>query len=164
MASNRIQGLADAYALFDAIPQAAQDELDGLLIDIGEMAYSEQRADVPERTGALASGLRIQELLNSLRVRVGLIGLAGGRAKLFYGRIINFGRRAQVVIVSRRKPGIAKRTSSGRKRADDIAATYALRVKPMPPREFITAPRPEFQAAVAQRLANFWSRVMDKAG
>jgi hypothetical protein len=163
MAGDRVQGLADAYALFDAIPQQAQEELDKVLTDIGEMAYSEERADVPERTGALAAGLRIQELLNRLRVRIGLIGLAGGRAKLFYGRIINFGRRAQVVIVSRRKVGIAKRLTAGRKRASDIAATYALHVTALPAREFITADRPDFNAAVAARLADFWSNVLGKA-
>jgi hypothetical protein len=138
------------------------------LVDIGAIVLKAQREAVPVDTGALQAGLTVDAQLAQLRVRVGLIGRTSRKSgktnvgSLFYGVIVNFGRKAQVAPVQRRRVG-ARGLRNGRKRAEDIAATYSLRVTPLQPREFI-AVGPQVDAAVDQKLADFWARSIDSAG
>lgn len=169
-----IQGLADAYATIDALPVAADREMGKDLVAIGALILSAQQAAVPEDTGALKAGLSVQLMIDRLRVRVGLIGSAArsrsalrasqrdGKERfsfgsLFYGVIVNFGRKAQVVPVERRRIGAAKLPRNRRKRTEDIAIRYSLPVKAMEGREFID-PGAVVDRQVDGLLADFWAR------
>ena len=158
-----VQGLAEAYSLFDALPEAAKEEVTELLSEVTSEIHNLQEAMAPSKTGATRAALTWQDLLDGLKVRIGLLGMKGRDAP-WYARIIEYGRRAQVVMVQRRKIGSRRNgLRNRRKRAEDIAATYALRVSPLAPRPFV---RIDDQAdrIVAQRLAEFWSGVFNKAG
>lgn len=154
-----VQGLAEAYSLFDQLPGAAEQELAVEMAAIGRELLAAQRADVPKATGKLEAALTLQLLLSRLKVRVGLIGI-GGRAFLgraFYGRFVEFGRRAQTVIVTRR----LKR--NGRKGRSKTGKPYKLRVNPKPgARPFVEQP---FLAEVADaHLSDFWADALARIG
>lgn len=177
-----VQGLAEAYSLLGAVPEAARAELGVELAILGREALAMQRAATPVDTGALRDGLSIQLSIERLKVRIGLIGLRGGRNRgralvrsggrafktnqgdLFYGVVVNFGRHAQNVVVERRRRVNGKlRLLNRRKLASDIAATYTMRVKARDPVDFINAPGPAFESDAVQQLAEFWSRVLARA-
>jgi hypothetical protein len=163
VASSPVQGLAEAHSLFGAIPEAAREQLGAELAAIGSDVLAAQKGDVAKRTGQLEQGLQLKLFLEQLRVRVGLLDLKGGRSRLFYGRIVESGRRARTVLVERRRRvGGRLRTNRGRKVAGDVASTYSLRVQPKAPRPFVHVDRPGLR--VEQRLADFWSRVTTAAG
>lgn len=166
MTMSRVDGVAAAAAMFDRIPDAAREQLAVELGIIGREIRQAQQAEAPKLTGQLSAGLSIAVAIEQLRVRIGLLGLKGGRAKLYYGRFVQFGRKAQTVLVQRRRRVDGKlRTARGRKRAEDIAATYSLRVKARAPHPYVrTADDPLVQELVADRLAGFWSETLAKAG
>src|SRR5204863_297303 len=132
-----VQGLAETYALFDALPEAAKEEMVDLLSDVTSEIHNLQEGLAPNRTGATRAALTWQDLIDRLKVRIGLIGLKG-RGAPWYARIIEYGRRAQIVMVQRRKIGTRLNgLRNRRKRAEDIASTYALRVSALAPRPFV---------------------------
>lgn len=51
-------------------------------------------------TGALLAGVKWKVYPRSLRLQVGFLGTKAGRAKLFYARILDLGRKAQTVNVT----------------------------------------------------------------
>lgn len=183
MASNRVDGLAETYSLLGRIPAAAREQIGVEMARIGYEILAAQKRDVAKDTGRVASALSLLLQLDELRMRVGLIGIRA-RSKsalraaqkqrrapgeslhdVYYGRFIEYGRRAQTVLVQRRRrvDGRLRTQSRGsRKRVEDISATYALKVKARAPRPFIHVDRPEIRAE--QRLASFWSEVLGKAG
>jgi len=178
--AERVRGLAAAFSTLDALPVAARGELQELLVDIGLDLLAAERRDVPKDTGNLYRTLTA--VIEELRVRVGLIGAAArSRSALrrarksgnadprnygagFYGRIVNFGRRAQTVVVQRRRRvNGALRSSRGRKRAEDIAATYTMHVRARAAVPFITGQQ-FLQNRLAQRVANFWASALARTG
>jgi hypothetical protein len=135
-----------------------------------------QHAAAPQATGALDAALSLQLVLDRLRVRVGLL-LGGRDAKRvngrsfkaraggpWYGRIVEFGRRAQTVLVTRHLTVLAKR---GNNRNGDTRRTifagkpYSLRVKAMAPRPFVRLPLLEEVATSV--VADFWAKTLAKA-
>ena len=167
MSSDRVTGLAETYALFGTLDDAAREELGVELAIIAREGLQAQQAATPRLTSALASGLSLKLELDKLRARFGLLGLKSGRARLFYGRFVNFGRRAQTVLVERRRRVNGQlRLEPGRrrKRASDIVKRYSLRVKARAPVNFIDAPGRDFERLAAGQLAEFWSRTVDRAG
>ncbi len=122
MARSPVQGLAEAYSLFDRLPSAAHEEMAVELAIIARELSAAQHQDVAKATGALEAALSYQLLLERLAVKVGLLqgarsagsfngrqrkALAGGP---YYGRFVEFGRLAQTVLVTRR---IKKRRVKG---------------------------------------------------
>jgi hypothetical protein len=165
MAGERVRGLAAAFSLFDALPDAARDELSADLREIAADVLAAQRRDVAVATGGLRDkALTIKDVVDKLRIRIGVLGLTGGRVKYYYARFVEYGRRAQVVRVTRRRKGAPKLLKNGRKRAQDVGASYALHVKAMAARPFVRKDRPDLDTAITSRLANFWSRTLSKAG
>lgn len=162
MQPNRVDGLAEAYALFGRFPQAAEQELGAKLGEIGRDVLAAQQRDVAKRTGFLETGLSIQLLIEQLRVKVGLLGLSK-RSKYFYGRFVEFGRRAQTVLVTRHlKRTVRGNGRNSKRRVSYEGQPYSLRVRAMAARPFVHVDRPEIRAE--QRLADYWSKVKAAAG
>jgi hypothetical protein len=132
---NRVDGLAETYSMFGRIPDAAREQLGVEMARIGYEVLAGQKQDVAKSTGELEQGLSLKLMIDRLRVQVGLLGLTGARSRLFYGRIVERGRRAQTVLVQRRRRvGNKLRLGPGRrKRVQDIASVYSLRVPAMAP-------------------------------
>lgn len=160
--AEKVEGLAESASLLGAIPDAAREQMGVELGLIGRDVLNLQRAAVPIRSGDLRGGLTLKLLIDALRVRVGLLDLKKGRSPLYYGRFVNYGRKAQTVIVQRRRRVNGKlRSSRGRKNSADISATYKLNVKAEAAHPFIEVDFDE--VAAVQRLRSFWDSVIGRA-
>lgn len=163
--SETVQNLAETYAMFGVLPDAAREQIGVELGIIGRDLLALQQVRVPKDTGSLEAGLSVAVYLDSLRVRVGLLGLKRGRSNLFYGLIVETGRRAQTVLVQRRRRVNGKlRSARGRKRSEDIATTYPMKVKARAAQPFVGVSDPDIDRVVAQRLADFWAKTFEHAG
>ncbi len=125
-------------------------ELAHVLEDVAPKLARAMQARVAVRTGALRAGIKWKVLRRSLRLQVGLLGTKRGRAALFYGYILNFGRKAKVVNVERR-------TASG------AVSHYLLRVKARKGDHFVTGRYPDLRKMTTARLKSTWDRVLDRA-
>jgi hypothetical protein len=164
-----VQGLSEAYAYLGGIPAAARHELVDEIGKISRDVLAAQRADVAKDTGALQGKLSVQLITEQLRARVGLLGVKNQRTgasnygKGFYGLIVEKGRSAQTVLVTRRLK--RKITGNGRTSKRQViyqGKPYKMKVKAMAPRPFVHKDRPEIRAE--QRLSNFWAEVLGRAG
>lgn len=194
--SERVTGLAEVYAMFGRLPQASREQLGVELAIISRDVLAAQRQDVAKRTGALASSLSMQLLIEDLRVKVGMIGVkARSKSALrraakarrsvgewlggnFYGRFVEFGRKAQTVLVTRgvdrtvRGKGSSRKVvyatsstrlrTSGPNKGTPVHSPYKMRVAAKAGRPFIWKDRPEID--VAGRLANFFGSAIERAG
>lgn len=166
----RARGGAKFRRLLKGMPDAMSTQLISVLNNGGRALQSAMRARAPKRTGAVAAGITYKVLEKTLRLRVGLIGTPRGRARLFYGRIQDLGRRGKTVLVQRRRQvsvNIGRgefrdvlRTSRGRKRAEDIVTTYRMKVRPMAPKRFITGRYPDLRGAIGAALRGIWTRAL----
>lgn len=109
---DRVQGLAEANAMFDRLPDGAREQLSVELAIIGREVQQGQRALTPVDTGELAGDLALRVFQDSLKLRVGLLlgrRRYGGKRRTgaagrdtYYGRFVALGREAQTVAVTRR--------------------------------------------------------------
>lgn len=143
---SKIRGDRNFRKLLKQMPSAAKDEMGDILEAAGIELLAEMKRDVPRRTGALAAGLSYKVLRQSLRLRVGLIGTPRGRAKLFYGFIVELGRKAQTVTIKRGPRAGAK-----------------MRVREMAPRPFVWKRRIDDRGKLNQRLRSFWADTLANA-
>ena len=178
MAGEAIRGIASTVAMIDALPVAARYELADLLGKIGRDVLAAQQAAAPVgATGNLRAGLTMQLLTDQLKVRVGLLGIAavsksalrraqrsGGDPRnlgdLYYGRFVEFGRKAQNA-PSRRKPGTSR--SAVRRRLRGLLKGYVT-VAPAAARPFVELPDADVDTAVDGRLDAFWDKLLSDAG
>lgn len=132
----------------------------------GDELLSAMRADVPRRRGRLAAGLSKKLLRRSLKLRVGLIGKPINR-RLFYGWIVELGRKAQTVIASRKGAhrAVGGRIAGRRMRAlaAGTSGVYRMRVRAMPARHFVYSRRTELRGSINKRLNAFWNKTLAKA-
>ncbi len=138
------------------MPDAVRKEMADVLVDGGRDIRRMMAARAPRRTGALQQGILCRVLPKTLKLRVGLIGTKRGRAKLFYGRILDLGRKAQVVSVRRRKVA-GSVLSRGRKVA---GATYQMRVRAIAPMRFITGRYGDARSIIQKRLRGIFDRAL----
>jgi len=163
----RVQGDRAFRKLIRKMPDAIRDEMVAMMETAGDQILAAQRADVARRTGALAAALTKRVLRGSMRLRVGLLGKAINR-RLFYARIVEVGRRAQTVTVSRRGAHLAAggRRIGRRQRAleSGVRGVYQLRVPAKAPRPFVRSARTKaLRDTMGGRLAGFWDRTLAKA-
>ena len=144
---SQLKGVAAVRRLLKQLPASVKEEMADVLADAGPEYLAAVRADTPVRTGALRAGLSWKLLRTSLRLRVGLLGKRV-LSDLFYGRIVELGRKAQVVSVTRRA-GVAP---------------YKMRVRAMAPRPFVYKRRPELRTKLRNRLSAFWEHALAHAG
>lgn len=168
---SRSDGIAETIAFFEALPEAAREELADTLSALGGDAQKFMQGKAPKRTGRLRRGISWISIVQGLRVRIGLLGMSGESP--YYGRFVNFGRRAQTVVVQRRRR-VRRTYSNGasfnllrlrrrRKIAEDIVATYTLHVRARAPVPFVVFDT-GFEARADSSFADFWGRVLTRSG
>ena len=147
--SRRIRGDVGFLKLIRQLPSAARDEMGDMLDGAGAQLAQAIKADTPVRTGVLRQAITWQLLRKSLKLRVGLIGRRSNR-DLFYGRIVEFGRRGQTAKAARRFGGKVVR--------------YSVRVKARAGHPFVYKRRPNLRDQLGGRLRNYWNDVLARAG
>jgi len=173
MARTKIRGLGKFRRLLRRMPDAVRGELVVELSVTGRQIAQAMKAKTPQKTGAVRQGITSKVLPKSLRLQVGLLGTRGGQSKLFYGRIQDLGRRAQTVLVQRRRRvaqtfrdgrtvNMLRTGSGGRKRTEDIVATYKMRVRGMAPKRFITGRMPDLRRTLNDNLRGIFARSLSR--
>ena len=168
-----LRGMGRIKRLLRRLPDSVANEIVVELNVTGRDMLAAVTARTPRDRGALQSGLSKKVLPKSLRLQVGLLGTPSGRAKLFYGRIQDIGRKAQVVMVQLRRRVLLKRRDGsiystlrtdarGRKERADIAATYAMKVPAMEGKRFVTGRYPELRKMLGENLRGIFSRALSK--
>ena len=158
------RGFPEADGMLARLPEQARGRLGYLLAELGMELSAAQKAQLAGKTsgtGYLGQGVEAEVLLEQLRLRAGLLALQQGRRNSrYYGRFVEFGRRAQTVRVTRGTTSSLKSASTRRrmKRGLKVRGAYTMRVRAMAPREFIALPDVEMR--VMTRLADFWSEVL----
>ena len=158
------RGFSETSAMFDRLPQDVRSRVGFMLLELsGELSAAQKSrlAAQTSGTGFLGRGIEAETMLEQLRMRAGLLALTKGRKNSrFYGRFVEFGRKAQNVRVIRGTSASTKSATSRRRRAggQTLRKPYTLRVKAMAPREFIALP--DVEARVMRRTANFWAEVL----
>jgi hypothetical protein len=161
MARSRIKGVAKVKRIMRALPDAMRDQIADALEQSGKDLAAEMSGRTPSRTGALRAGIKWRVLRKTMRLRVGLIDAPKVRNKLFYGRILDLGRKAQTVTVNRRIAGVAQ-PGGGKAVAGARVAKYTMRVRAIAPKRFVTGRYPDLRAKINDRLRGVWTRALSK--
>lgn len=185
MSIQRPASIEQAVAMFEALPNAAEHELQDMMGRLGRDILAIQRERVARATGALAAGLSSQLLVDEkvLRLKVGLLGVpvtsksarrrarksgSGDPANLgavYYGRFVEFGRMAQTVLRKRRQlAGNTSPENLKRRVRDKVGTAKELDVAKADPRPFVNpVPDGAVDTLIDARLQAFLDRVMAQA-
>jgi len=126
-----IKGAASFRRLLRRLPDSARKELAQFLgEEVGPGLATFMRAVTPIRSGALKGAIAFKLAAKSLRLRIGVIGKADA-SRLFYGHILDVGRRAQRVRVTRRNRGSGFSSKTLAKKGGAPMSSYVLNVKPL---------------------------------
>jgi hypothetical protein len=142
--ATRFSGVRRIRRTLRAIPETARSELAALLQEFAPRIGSAIRARAPSRTGALRAAITSKAFPRTLKIRAGLTKARSRR--VFYGRIQEFGRKAQTVRITR-----------GPRRG------ASLRVRAMAAKRFVSGRMPEVRSELRARLNRLWDRVLGKA-
>lgn len=159
MARRRWKGSKSFKRILKGLPDEMREEMAQTLDKGGTELQRLIISRTPRgKTGNLARGVKKRLLRKTLRLRVGLLGTPNGRAKLFYGRILEFGRRSQLVTVTRRL--VAGSTLvRGRKVA---GKPYVMRVRGFSPRRFVTGNASQVRSVMTRNLKGVWDRAIKR--
>lgn len=147
--ASKIRGVAKTRRLLKRLPEEMRAEMIGVLQRIGAATLGAARRETPTRSGLGRSLLAYKVYPKSLRLRMGLL-TKKQNSRAFYLHILDVGRKAQTVTVTRKK-GVAP---------------YKLRVSPIAAGKFdIVYGRTR---ALAKRLAGgilggIYKRALTKA-
>lgn len=144
------------------MPEAVSAEINEALDDTGRSIAAKMRSRAPMRRGALRAGLLHKVFPKTLKLQVGLLGTKAGRSKLFYARILDLGRKARSVQVSRFARGArasgAGFVSGGKKRG--AVSSYTMNVKAIKPMRFVTGSYRDLREGLTRRLKDIWDRAL----
>ena len=147
------------------MPESVQEEINAGLDSYGRQLASAMRQRAPNKTGATRAGISHKLFPKTLKLQVGLVGTKRGRAKLFYARILDLGRRAQTVIVHRFRRGTRAsgegKISRGRKIGS--VSSYAMNVRAIRPMRFVTGPLTDLRAGLNRHLKDVWNRALQRS-
>ena len=151
MGRSRLRGVSNVRRLMRGMPQAVQSQIVEALDDTGRKIAPTMRRRAGRRTGNLQGGISFKVFPKTLRLQVGVLGKKA-QQRLFYGRILDKGRKGQAVKVSRRTKG-------------GSVSSYTMNVRPLRGRYFITGSYRDMRGTFTQNLNGIWDRaVADAAG
>jgi hypothetical protein len=172
---SRVRGVGTVRALLRKLPDAGKDEILVEMNLAGRDLAGAMRGRTPFRTGALQAAIGYRVLTGAVRLIVGIISTPKGRSKLFYGRVLNFGRPGQgkpdVVQVRRLRAGgraawtdqIRAGTASPSAKPSRLVSTYAMRVGKIPAMRFVTGRYPELRRRLGDNLRAIWDRALKRS-
>lgn len=167
---SRVVGAASYRRLLKRLPEAATNQLRELLVAAGPKLIALMRSRLPTRTGKLNAALDAKVTPSTLTLKLGLLTKALG-SRFFYGHILDVGRRAQTVTVTRLHRGarstwanrIAAGSARARSKPADLSSTYQLRVKAMKGRFVESAGLRDFRTDVLPDFSALANRIVGEA-
>jgi hypothetical protein len=157
----RVRGVASVRKLLRQLPDDAKNEIIVELNVSGREMLPRMQGRAPYKTGATRSGLSFKVLPKSLRLQIGLLGTKAGRSKLFYARIQDLGRKAQVVTVRRFRAGGQRLYFRGHKFGPSVQM-YPMHVPFMKGKRFVTGGMRDLRVILQRNLKNIWSQALRK--
>lgn len=98
---SKVKGARAFRKRLQQLPGTVSAEIVDVLGEGGQRMRAAMQARARRRSGKLVAGVKYKILPKTLRLQVGLLGTPRGRAKLFYGFILDRGRKAQSVTIKR---------------------------------------------------------------
>lgn len=95
-----VSGARSLRRLIRRLPDAARAELGETLKAIGARLLGRAKSEAPTRSGRLRAALNVRVAVRTLMLRLGLLRKAEQR-RLFYGYILDQGRKAKTVRIRR---------------------------------------------------------------
>lgn len=145
--ARRTKGIRRVRRLLRNIDDIARQELSDILYVTTVKLRNLAKVRSPIRTQRLSAGIKQRVLDRTLKGRVGLI-TKGDQGRLFYGHVLNRGRKAQSVTAKRSKGGKLQ--------------TYRLSVPALAGRFFFPSRR-EASQLVQPRLQQAWANILENA-
>lgn len=146
-AASAIRGSKSFRRLLRGLPGAMRAEMADVLTKSRPAAESlvAQRlaATTKRRTGALRAGVKSKVYPRTLRLQVGFLGTKAGRAKLFYARILDLGRKAQTVTIK-----------SGKRKGQKVE------VRAIAAKRFVTGGIGPLGRVIGVKLNGVWDRAV----
>lgn len=149
MARSKVRGAAKLRRLMKRLPESVRGEIIEVLDSAGVKLRDAIKARTPRRTGALQAGISYRVYPRTMRMQVGFLGSKKTRAALFYGRILEFGRKAQIAKAARpnKSGGISR---------------YTVRVKAIAPKRFVTGRMTDLRSTINKEVKDLWQRSIAK--
>lgn len=159
-ASSAIRGSKSFRRLLRGLPDAMKAEMADVLTKSRPAAEAlvlgRLDATTNRRSGKLRAGVKSKVFPKTLRLQVGFLGTKTGRAKLFYARILDLGRKAQTVTVHRRKEAGSLLVHGHR----ISGKPYQLRVRAIAPKRFVTGGIGPLGRVIGTKLNGVWDRAV----
>lgn len=148
-----IAGLIRFRRIMRRLPDTVAGEVIVELNVTGRQIAAVMQARTPRKSGRLVAGESYKVFPRTLRLQVGLLNSRRGGDPLFYGRIQDLGRKAQVVMVQRRI----------RRNVMKFTKRYSMNVRAMKGKRFVTGRFTELRRTLNQNLRGIFSRALAKA-
>lgn len=148
MARSSVRGIGPLRRLMKRLPDEMRNEMIVELHVLGRELVQRMIGAAPSRTGALRRGLSYKVFPKTLRLQAGLLGTKKGRSRLFYAYILDQGRRAQEVNVTR---------------ATTKVYAKPMKVRAIAPMRFVTARKREAEERARPALDQIYRRALSKA-
>ncbi|TCP33272.1 hypothetical protein [Sphingomonas sp. BK235] len=98
---SKVPGSKAFRRIMQQLPDEARSDLVASFDRAGRRTQAAVQARAKRKTGALRQGVKYVVRPKTLRLQVGLLGTKRGRSKLFYGFVLDKGRKAQTVRIAR---------------------------------------------------------------
>lgn len=148
--ASKLKGVAAVRRMVRRLPESVAKEIVSAFQRWGRELAARMRAGTPVRTGALIAKIGFKVFPRTLRLQVGLIASKRERQRLFYGRILDLGRKGRTVRARRR-------TKTGG------VSSYAMNVGPIRAKHFVTGPMTDLRAGLRRYVHGIYDRALRRA-
>lgn len=158
-----IKGAASFRRLLRRLPDSANQELAEFLgEEVGPELAGFMRVITPVKSGALRAGIAFKLAVKSLRLRIGVLG-KGNVGRLFYGHILDVGRKAQTVSVRRRQHGSAYASKTMANRAGEALSSYSMNVSALKPLRIVYRTKLDFRDTFLPKYRKLMDAILYRA-
>jgi hypothetical protein len=145
---SKLFGVSKVRRLMRRAPEEVQREIISALTKTGGAIAPAMRGRVRRRSGNLQGGISFKVFPKTMRLQVGILGRRQ-RTRLFYGRIVDVGRKGQTVTARRHNK-------------NGSVTTYTMNVKAMRGQHFISGSYRDMRTTFTRNVNGIWDRALAK--
>ncbi|GAA4218636.1 hypothetical protein GCM10022253_19470 [Sphingomonas endophytica] len=131
--------------ILQQLPDEARRDLVEAFGRAGRRAQAAMRARAKHKTGTLQQGIKYRVSPTTLRLQVGLLGTKRGRSKLFYGFVLDKGRKAQTVRITR-----------------GPRAGASMKIRALPGDHFVSGEYPDLRDGINREVRPLFNRILTR--